>query len=115
MRMSPPAARAARASEARAPRPTHTLAYVIGGVGVAALAGFGYFAWSGKSRRNELADTCSPSCPKNQVDGVRSKYLVADILLGVGVVALGTGAYFYFSAPEPARGQGLVSGVRGTF
>jgi hypothetical protein len=102
-------------SEAHASNSSRTLAYVLGGVGVAALAGTGTFAWMGRSRRNELAKTCSPSCPKGEVDEVRSKYLAADILLGVGVLALGTGAYFYFSAPEPSQGQGLVSGMRGTF
>jgi hypothetical protein len=107
----PPASEAPAVSSQPAP----IVAYVLGGVGIAALAGSGYFAWSGRSQRNELADTCSPTCTEDRVDEVHTKYLVADILLGVGVVALGAGAYFYFSAPDPAQGQGWVAGVRGAF
>ncbi len=95
-----------------------TLAYVFGGIGVGAALGFGYFALSGKSERNNLAETCSPLCTGEQLSSVRSKYLVADVLLGVGAASLGAGAYFFFSAPEalpgPVLGRGLVIGVRST-
>ena len=96
-----------------------TLAYVLGGIGIAALAGSGYFAWTGRSQRQGLAETCSPTCTDPQVAPVRSKYLVADILLALGVTSLGAGTYFYFSAPErvPASTQsrGLLMGVRSAF
>jgi len=97
-----------------------TLAYVLGGVGIAALAGGGYFAWSGHSRKGELSETCAPACTEEQVDSVRSQYLIGDILLGVGIASLGTGAYFYFtpsSAPAgPAlQARGVMAGMRGAF
>lgn len=96
-----------------------TLAYVLGGAGIIALAGAGYLAWTGRSQREELADTCAPSCTDQQVNPVRSKYLAADILLALGVTSLGAGAYFYFQAPDPApspaQGRGLVVGVRSAF
>jgi len=106
----PPPSPAPAASSRTVP----TIAYVLGGLGGAALAGFGYFAWTGKSRHNELAKICAPSCPPAEVSSVRSKYLVGDILLGVGVAALGAGTYFYFSVPEPS-GQAALANVRGTF
>jgi hypothetical protein len=95
------------------------VAYVLGGVGVAALAGAAYFAWSGRSERQELSDTCSPRCTDGQVDPVRSKYLVADVLLALGVVSIGTGTYFYLSAPArtpaPVQSGGWFIGVRSGF
>jgi hypothetical protein len=96
-----------------------TLAYVLGGVGVAALAGSGYFAWSGHSKKQELSESCAPECTDDQVAPVRSKYLIADILLGVGVVSVGTGAYFYFTPSDPAgptlQARGVMAGMRGAF
>ena len=96
-----------------------TLAYVLGGVGIAALAGSGYFAWSGHSRRQDLSETCAPGCTEDQVSTVRSRYLVADILLGVGVVSLGTGAYLFFTPADTAgsslQARGLMAGMRGSF
>lgn len=96
-----------------------TLAYVLGGIGVAALASSGYFAWTGRGQRQDLADTCAPSCTEEQVSPVRSKYLVADILLAVGVTSLGAGAYLFFQTPDRlptvVQNRGLVMGVRSAF
>jgi hypothetical protein len=95
-----------------------TLAYVLGGVGIAALAGSGYFAWSGRNQRHDLSETCAPACSDDQVSSVRTKYLLADILLGVGLGSLGAGAYFYFAPPaatQSFQGQGLMAGVKGVF
>jgi hypothetical protein len=96
-----------------------TVAYVLGGVGIAALAGAGYFAWSGRSRKQELSESCAPVCTEDQVSPVRSQYLIADILLGVGVVSVGTGAYLYFTPSDPAgptfAARGAMAGIRGAF
>lgn len=106
-------------SEAPVPNATPIVAYVLGGAGLAALAGAGYFAWSGRRERQELSETCSPRCADEQVDPVRSKYLVADVLLVLGVASIGTGAYFYFSAPTrtraPVQSSGWLIGVRSGF
>jgi hypothetical protein len=95
-------------TETPEPSATPIVAYVLGGVGLAALAGAGYFAWSGRRERQELSETCSPRCADEQVDPVRSKYLVADVLLALGVASIGTGAYFYFSTPTPTRSRAPV-------
>jgi hypothetical protein len=113
---SPPSAPPTEAPERNA---TPIAAYVLGGVGLAALAGAGYFAWSGRRERQELSETCSPRCADGQVDPVRSKYLAADVLFTLGVVSIGTGAYFYFSAPTrtraPVQSGGWFIGVRSGF
>ncbi len=92
-------------------------AYVLAGVGVAALGSFAAFAITGKSAQSAM-DGCKPDCTRAQVDKMRLRYLLADVSLGVGVVALGAGGYLYFSAtPEPSGSawrDGSV-GVRGSF
>ncbi len=94
-----------------------TLAYVLGGVGVLALGSFAGFAISGKSAESEM-DGCKPACTQAQVDKMRLRYLIADISLGVGVVALGAGGYLYFSAAREPGGsawRGGSVGLRGAF
>ena len=63
-------------------------------------------------------DGCKPYCAPSQADKMRLRYLLADISLGVGVVALGAGGYLYFSAakePASAAWRGGSVGVRGAF
>jgi hypothetical protein len=40
---------------------------------------------------------CAPNCSQDRVDGMRTKFVVSDVLLGVGLVSLGVGAYFFFA------------------
>jgi hypothetical protein len=68
-------------------------AYVIGGLGVAALGAFAYLGLTGRSDVSEMRSTCAPLCDPSRVDAARAKLLVADVSLGAGVVALGAAAY----------------------
>lgn len=89
-------------------------AYVLGGVGVAALASFGYFALRGRSKQSDLQDHCAPRCPGSEYDAMKRDYLVADISLGVAVVAGGLTTWLVLShsshsprvgfSPVPAGG-----------
>ncbi len=93
------------------------VAYVLAGVGVAALGGFAAFAITGKSAQSAM-DGCKPNCTRAQLDKMRLRYLLADISLGVGVVSLGAGGYLYFSAsrePSGSAWRGGSVGLRGTF
>jgi len=83
----------------------------LGAVGVAGFVSFG--AW-GHSQESQLEGTCSPRCGRDRVSPVRTKYLVADVSLGVGVASLALGAYFLLSASghgEEARGPALPVAV----
>jgi len=91
-----------------------TVSYVLGGVGAVALGSFAFFALSGKSDENELGDRCSPNCPDSDVDAVRTKYLVADISLGIGVVALGAGTWFFVSSLKDGKPKSVGVAVRPT-
>jgi hypothetical protein len=80
------------------------IAYVLGGVGVVALAGAGYFWLSASSAETDLEDSgCEPNCADSDVDSIHQKRLFGDIALGVGVVSLGVAAYLILSPRKPAR------------
>ncbi|HZF50599.1 MAG TPA: hypothetical protein VE093_18200 [Polyangiaceae bacterium] len=82
------------------------LALVLGGVGVVGLGAFVTLGVLGKNQRDDLRDTCAPSCAEADVSSVRTKLLLADVSLGVGVVSLGVATYLFIassgSKPEPA-------------
>jgi hypothetical protein len=83
-------------------------AYVLGGLSLAAVGAFTYFAISGKSLENSLAGSCSPGCTDAQVAPVRRDYLAADLSLGVAAVSMGAALWLFFhpsttSAVQSAR------------
>jgi len=81
--------------------------YVIGGVGVLALGSFAVFGLMGKAEADEYDETCAPTktCDENDVDRTKTKLLIADVSLLVGVAALGVGVglvlHHELSDPEP--------------
>ncbi len=87
------------------PRPTAILGGVaILGVGVA--AGFGSV---GLVERNRLDDRhCSPNCPPDDVHTIRRNFAVADIALGVGVLAIAA-AVIYYALDKPAKPGELLT------
>jgi hypothetical protein len=78
-------------------------AYVLGGVGVVALGSFAFFGLSGKSDVSDLRNSCAPGCDQSQVDKARTKLIIADISLAVGVVALGVATYMIVTNRSPAN------------
>ncbi|HET7544320.1 MAG TPA: hypothetical protein VFK05_30830 [Polyangiaceae bacterium] len=86
----------------------HPLAYVFGGVGVVALGAWGIYALDGRSRQDEL-ERCAPHCQQSQVDAMRKSYLIADVLLAVSLVSLGTGTYFFFKQTAEPTPLGSAS------
>ena len=97
-------------SAAQSERPVPALVWVVGGLGVAAVASFATFGALGVAERN--ADHCDTGCTQDQKNGVDSKYLVANISLGVGVVALAVATWLYLSRPAvvaPSQASVLAS------
>jgi hypothetical protein len=74
---------------------TRALPYALAGVGALGVAGFTVFALLGNSQQGELERTCSPFCRSSQVDSVKTKYLLADASLGVGLISLGVATYIF--------------------
>jgi hypothetical protein len=66
--------------------------YVLGGLGAAAAGSFGYFSIAGHIQVAQL-DKCKPGCRPSDVNEVKTEYLLADVSLGVSVVALATAGY----------------------
>jgi hypothetical protein len=107
-------------TERPAPPASAALPLTFAGIGVVGLAGFVTFASLGKSEQRELEATCAPDCVRGDVDAVRTKYLVADVSLGVAVVSLGVAGYLWLTAqgraeraPSQAWSVGVVPGRRG--
>lgn len=80
-----------------------TMSYVLGGVSLAALGAFGVFALTGKGKENDLAGSCSPRCAEADVSAVRQDYVLADVSLGVGVVAAAAAVVLALPAITGAR------------
>ncbi|WP_438021104.1 hypothetical protein WMF18_19420 [Sorangium sp. So ce315] len=85
------------------------LAWVAGGVGVAGLAVFAVAGALSLDAEADLRATCAPRCAAGDVRAIRIQHAVADIGLGVGVVALGTAAWLYLTRPPAARSPQAVA------
>lgn len=86
-----------------------TLAYVLGGAGVVALGVGSYFWIAGKGQESDAKNQCAPTCPQDRVDSIRSRYLVGDIAVGVGLVSIGVATYLLLHKPNQERAHAGVS------
>lgn len=75
-------------------------AFIVGGIGVVALGSFAIFGLGGKSDVSDLEKSCKPNCEDSKVDSARTKLIVADISLGIGIVALGVATYMILTRPK---------------
>jgi len=83
--------------------PIPTLSWVLGGVGVAGVAGFVGLGLSSRALEQDLERSCSPLCADSQIERVQQRALLANVSLGIGLTSLAAAAVVYFlSAPEPA-------------
>ena len=77
---------------------------ILGGVAVLGAGGYFLTTFLGNKDADKL-DACRPDCDQKTVDRIRAYFLAGKISLGLGVAALATGAYFYFTSAsgEPAK------------
>jgi hypothetical protein len=90
--------------------PIPTGVWVFGGIALVAFGTEAFFGITGLSDRSSLyAQPCAQTatCNPNDVTSIRTKFTVADIALGVGLVSAGLSAYLYFTRgaakPEDAH------------
>ncbi len=80
--------------------------WIFGGIGIALLGGGTAFWVSGLAQRSDLERSCAAAhaCAQSDIDASRTKLIVGDVFVGVGILALAGAAYFFFtqSADEPA-------------
>jgi hypothetical protein len=81
-------------------RPIPIATWVVAGVGVAGMAFFGTFGALGVSQRSADGCAAAPGCPSADKTSVDTKFVVADIALATGVVALGAAAWIYLARPS---------------
>jgi hypothetical protein len=106
-------------------RPTPVAVWVLGGVGALALGSFAFFGISAVTQEDDLSE-CDPrnnpkdpvGCSEEDLDEVLRNRIVADVSLGVGIVALGAATVVYLTRPTirsatPARPAGLRVTPRG--
>jgi hypothetical protein len=68
-------------------RPFPILPVSLGALSVVSLGVFGVVGATAVSDYNSLNHDCAPRCSSDQIDSVRTRFLVADIALVVGVLA----------------------------
>lgn len=74
----------------------------LGAVGVLGLGAFTVLGIDALSRAHRLESTCAPTCAPDASSTMRREGIVADVSLGVGLVALGA-ALWIFLSPEHDR------------
>jgi hypothetical protein len=77
------------------PKPRGALPWVVAGVSVFALGSFAAFGLSGKLQLEDLKSSCAPKCDPADRDAVHTKFLIADVSLGVAVVSGGIAAWLF--------------------
>jgi hypothetical protein len=97
--------------------------YLLGGAGVVAIGVGIYLDVTGKDQETNLKNTCAPSCSHSDVEAMRTRVLVGDIVLGSGIAAVGSaliiaiashraGARTAWVSPAPiAAGAAVVAGA----
>jgi len=105
----PPPSGPGRPSEPGAPPNRGPLPW-IAGVGGVALGITGITFWSiGIGERNNLARTCARThaCSDGDVDASRTKLVIGDVLVGVGVLAIGVAVYLFLRHEPPTTTAGI--------
>jgi hypothetical protein len=81
-------------------RPIPWTVYALGGASALSLGGFALFGAQGTSRLGDLdAQGCKPNCDPSDTDAIKRRFLVADVFLGVAVVAAGVATVLFFTRP----------------
>lgn len=88
-------------------RPVPWTVVAAGALGLAAAGVFTGFAVVGMSGKGDL-EPCKPDCSAAQIDSVRTKFIIADVSLGVSVVALAAATYLFIARPSVPSRVGLT-------
>jgi hypothetical protein len=87
--------------------------WIVLGIGTAGIGAFAVLGSMGLSEERRLERGCAPRCSAGELRSLRTKYLFADVALGVGVTGLLAGGYLLLTRepPRAARGRELPLAV----
>ncbi len=80
-------------------RPVPWPVFALGGLGLVGAGGFVGFGIAGTRGKADLED-CKPTCTEDQLSPVRTKFIVADVSLAIGIVAVGVATVLFLTRPE---------------
>ena len=81
-------------------RPVPTATYVLGGLGLAALATGAGFGIATLTLESDMEGRCADRCTSDAIRALEQRALIADISLGVGAASMVAAGLFYFLRPE---------------
>lgn len=91
-------------------RPAPWTVWALGAGSAVALGAFAGFGIAGVSERSDLLDTCGHRCSDDQKASVDRKFLVADVALGVALVAGAAAAVLFFTRGPSAHPPSTTAG-----
>ena len=96
------------------PPPPHArgpLPFVVGGLGIAAVAAGGILWGIGLHDRSNLSTSCAAAhaCAQQDVDASRTKLIVGDVVVGVGVLALAGAVLLFLNEGSDAGPRAVLS------
>jgi len=71
------------------------LPWILTGVGAAAITTFAILGITTRSRISELRGSCAPTCDPSEEGPLRTRLILADVSLLVGLASLGVGTYLF--------------------
>ena len=92
-----------RVQEPPKPFEIPTAGYVLGGVAIGAIGNFVAWAIVGKNQQSELESSCAPRCPQEDADAMRRDYALADVSLGLALVAAGAAVAITLISNRPEQ------------
>jgi hypothetical protein len=92
--------------------------WVVLGVGGAATIAGGVLGITSYTSYESLKSSCAPNCDQGEVDGLKTRALVGDVMMGAGIVTMGIATFMLLSSsssPAKARGALPTLPLAGTF
>jgi hypothetical protein len=80
-------------------------AWGLAALSAVAIGTFAVYGLSGRAKERDLQRTCAPFCDSGSVDSMHRDYVVADVSLGVGLVAAGLSLWVFHAFRAPASRQ----------
>jgi hypothetical protein len=92
-------------------RPVPPLFYVLSGTTVAGFATFAVLGLMGESTKSDLESSCSPHCSTSEVSSLETRFIVADVAVGIGAASALGALVVFLTRPEQDKPHASVPAV----